>query len=352
MEPQLRQSWPPPSAPRPIVLIGAGGIVNDDHLPAYRKAGFAVQGVFDIDRDRARATAQKWSIDRLYDSLAQALAEPGVVFDVAVPPEYEFEVVSQLPDGATALLQKPMGADLADARRIREACKSENLTAAVNFQLRFAPMMLAARSAMDQGILGEVVDVEFHLNLRTPWEIFPFVKKLKRCEIQVHSIHYLDLCRHLLGEPLGVYARSVKHPTFPDLASTRSTIILDYGPMKRCALSINHVYEFGPDHECATVSIQGTQGALRVSLGLLLDYPQGKPETLELCAGKGLPWRSIPVNGRWFPDGFVGTMSNLQRFAAGEDQRLLSHYDDAYRTMALVEACYASDASGGTPIPE
>jgi hypothetical protein len=58
----------------------------------------------------------------------------------------------------------------------------------------------------------------------------------------------------------------------------------------------------------------------------------------------------VSIDGRWFPDGFVGTMSNLQRFAAGEDARLVSGVDDAFATMALVEACYQSDASGGTPI--
>ncbi|MGN6103204.1 MAG: gfo/Idh/MocA family oxidoreductase, partial [Devosia sp.] len=41
----LRQSWPRPSTPRPIVIVGAGGIVGDAHLPAYRLAGFRVAGL-------------------------------------------------------------------------------------------------------------------------------------------------------------------------------------------------------------------------------------------------------------------------------------------------------------------
>jgi hypothetical protein len=45
-------------------------------------------------------------------------------------------------------------------------------------------------------------------------------------------------------------------------------------------------------------------------------------------------------------------MSNLQRFVAGEDLALISPVDDAIRTMALVEACYQSSASGGTPVPK
>ena len=35
-----------PSEKRPIYIIGAGGIVNDAHLPAYKIAGYNVQGVF------------------------------------------------------------------------------------------------------------------------------------------------------------------------------------------------------------------------------------------------------------------------------------------------------------------
>jgi predicted dehydrogenase len=144
----------------------------------------------------------------------------------------------------------------------------------------------------------------------------------------------------------------VQHPSYPDLASTKTSIILDYGQRVRCALSINHNYEFGPADECADVRIQGTDGAARISLGLLLNYPTGKPETLSYRTKHDEQWIDVPIRGRWFPDGFVGVMSNLQRFAAGEDAMLWTNTDDAFETMALVEACYQSDAAGGTPIPE
>ena len=57
---ELRQSWPRPSVPKPIVIIGAGGIVIDAHLPAYRLAELPVAGVFDLDAERTRAVAEKW----------------------------------------------------------------------------------------------------------------------------------------------------------------------------------------------------------------------------------------------------------------------------------------------------
>lgn len=348
---RLRQAWPRPSSPRPIVIIGAGGIVNDAHLPAYAKAGFAVAGIFDLDVVKARQTAGKWNIAQVFDSLEQAAATPNVIFDVAVPPEQVHGILSKFPDGSAVLMQKPMGKDLDDARRIRRICRDKKLVAAVNFQLRFSPMTLAIRDAIDRGLLGDsITDVEFRLNLRTPWELFPFLTRMPRVEIQIHTVHYLDFIRGILGEPRGVWAQTIPDPRFANLASTRSSIILDYGPATRCCLSINHNYLFGPKHEAAGVSIQGLDGAVLGTLGVLLNYPEGKPDQLEVVNKKS-EWTNVPLEGRWFPDAFVGTMSNVQRFAAGEDAKLVSSVEDAYHTMALVEACYASSAQGATPIP-
>jgi predicted dehydrogenase len=57
------------------------------------------------------------------------------------------------------------------------------------------------------------------------------------------------------------------------------------------------------------------------------------------------------LRGSWFIEAFEGPMSNLQRYVASEDSSLVSPVEDALKTMALVEACYQSSASGGTPIP-
>ena len=46
---KLGHLWDLPSDPRPIVLIGAGGIVNDAHLPAYQIAKFPVLETHDIN---------------------------------------------------------------------------------------------------------------------------------------------------------------------------------------------------------------------------------------------------------------------------------------------------------------
>lgn len=345
----LRQQHPLPSAPRPIVVIGSGGIVNDAHLPAYRKAGLPVAGVFDIDTARARQVAQQWDIATAYGSLAEALAVPGCVFDVAAPPTAHAEILEQLPRGAAVLIQKPMGLDLDAASHIRAVCRDRELTAAVNFQLRFAPMMLGVADALRQGLLGRLVDIEVHLSLVTPWHLFPHLKPNPRVEIVSHSIHYLDLIRALAGNPRGVLARTYGHPA-TDLAQTRTSAILDYGSDLRVTLSINHHHDFGRRFQDASFRFEGDRGAALVKLGLLLNYPAGEPDELWIAANGG-PWEQVPLAGGWFPDAFIGTMSNLQRFAAGEDAVLCSSVEDAWQTMALVEACYRSNVAAATAVP-
>lgn len=341
----LVQAHPLPARPAPIVIIGTGGIVADAHLPAYRKAGFPVAGLYDRDRTRATALARSWNVPRVFDTLEEAAAEESVVFDVAVPPVAQWDVLEALPPGAAVLLQKPLGLDLAHATTLRGLCRERRLTAAVNFQLRFSPMMLAVRDALDRGLLGRLIDVEVHLNLVTPWHLFPHLKPNPRVEILSHSIHYLDLIRSIAGNPQGVFARTVGHPA-SDLAQTRTSAILDYGTDLRVALSINHHHDFGRKFQDASFRFEGDGGAAMVKLGLLLDYPEGEPDELWI-ATREVPWTEVPLVGRWFPDAFIGPMANLQRVHSGEDSILRTAVDDAWQTMALVEACYAANARPG-----
>jgi predicted dehydrogenase len=345
---ELRQSWPRPTAPRPVVIIGAGGIVNDAHLPAYRMAGFEVAGLYDIDRRRAETLAEKWQL-RAFSSLDAATADSSVVFDLATPPVAHLDVLDQLPDGATVLIQKPMGSDLDDATAIVNSARRKQLVAAVNFQLRFSPMMLAVADAVERGLLGRLIDVEIHLNLATPWHLFPFLKGAERVEIAVHSIHYLDLIRAFLGNPAGVHARTLGHPA-TDLAQTRTSAILDFPDHVRCTLSINHNHDFGRDFQDASIRFEGDRGVAIVKLGLLLNYPEGEPDELWIKL-EDSDWRQVALQGGWFPHAFIGTMSNLQRFAAQEDATLVTSVEDAWHTMALVEACFRSARSPATPVP-
>ncbi len=333
------QAWKRASNPRPIVIIGAGGIVRTAHIPAYRKLEYPIVGVYDIRMDAAVDTAAAFGIGVVFSSIEKAAGLRGVVFDVAVPGNQILSVLQRLPDGAAALIQKPMGETLAEARKILDLCQAKKLKAAINFQLRFSPNMLTLRDLLAQNALGTVTDIEVRVVDRQPWELWPFLKGAPRLEVLYHSIHYLDAIRFLFGEPEEVYCRAISHPEMPEFPDTRSTIILDYGNRIRCSLVLNHSHRYGEKHQVSEFKVEGTGGAAVLTMGVNLDYPTGKPDTMEVALGTS-DWQAIPLRGSWFIEAFEGPMSNLQRFVAGEDDVLITSVDDAIRTMALVEACY------------
>ena len=52
--PEYQQSWPMPKNPIPIVVFGAGSIVSDAHLPAYKMSNLPIKGIYDPDHEKAK----------------------------------------------------------------------------------------------------------------------------------------------------------------------------------------------------------------------------------------------------------------------------------------------------------
>ncbi len=353
---ELSQSPELPQSPRPITLIGAGGIVKDAHLPAYRLAGFEVEGIYDLDPKRASALASEFAIERVADSLDQAIdaAPANTVFDLAVPAHAILDIIEDLPDGSAVLIQKPMGENIGQAEKILQTCQRKKLKAAVNFQLRYAPYILAAKQMLAEGTIGSLHDIEVRVNVYMPWHLWSFLEGLPRVEILYHSVHYIDLIRSFLGNAQSVFAHTLKHPGSPNLEATRTNILLNYGEQVRATISTNHGHKYGLKHQESYLKLEGSRGAIKIQIGLLMNYPDGEADWFEYCTFENdsdTPiWKSIKLEGSWYPHAFIGTMASLMRYANNETSELPTSVADAYNTMATVEAAYASSATGGSPI--
>ncbi len=340
-----------PETSMPIIIIGAGGIVGDAHLPAYKKAGFQVLGITNRTKEKAEKLAAQWNIPNAYGSIADAIAAApeNAVYDITIVPENFVESLDQLPDGSAVLMQKPMGDNYGQSQEILALCRRKKLVAAINCQLRFAPFVNAARYLIEAGFIGELYDMEIRVTVNTPWHLFPFVFDRPRLEIQYHSIHYIDLIRSFLGDPKSVMAKTLRHPE-KSLPSTRSTILIDYGNTLRAVINTNHDHVFGPTNEESFIKWEGTKGAIKAKMGLLMDYPNGLPDKFEYCLleeNKKPVWKIKKIEGSWFPEAFIGSMSNLMRFKEGSTDKLTTSVEDVIKTMAVVESAYLSSDAGG-----
>jgi predicted dehydrogenase len=342
---------------RPIIIIGAGGIVNDAHLPAYKIAGYTVAGIYDIDKQKAIDTATRFSVPVVYESLQDviSLAPSNVVFDVAVPGVEMINVLQQLPVSAAVLLQKPMGQDYEEAKQILQIARDKKMITGVNFQLRYAPFIAEARRIINDAAFGTLCDIEINVNVFTPWHLWKFLYELPRTEILYHSIHYIDLVRTFLGNPDSIYAKTTKHPLNTELPSVRSNIIMDYGEMVRANILTNHNHQFGAEHQQSYIKFEGTKGAVEIQMGLLKNYPEGEKDQFEyvlLEENKKPLWKKIDMEGSWFPHAFIGSMEQVMLAAEGKIDRPDNSVEDCIDTMACVEAAYKSDEIGGVGLQE
>jgi predicted dehydrogenase len=108
----------------------------------------------------ARKTAEKFHIPTVFNSLDELISSAEkeatkVIYDIAIPATEIYNILKQLPNDSFALVQKPMGETLEQARQIRHLCKEKNLYIAINFQLRYAPQMLFVKDLLKRGVLGK-----------------------------------------------------------------------------------------------------------------------------------------------------------------------------------------------------
>lgn len=337
----------PESHKVPIAIVGAGGIVDGAHLPAYKKAGLHVVGITDVDPEKANDVANRHGINRVYSSLDELLADPTpVIIDIAVPAAAQPEIFLKVANSKKHILaQKPMATTVAAGLRMAEAVAANQIVAGVNHQLRFEEGMAAAHKMVELGWIGTVTNMTFHVNLITPWELWPWAKDLERLEIMLHSIHYHDVMRWFLGNPRQVYCAAGRtNGQFPK-GETRTISTYVYNDGVTGLVHANHINRGGDNY--AEYRIDGDKGSIRGTMGLLYDYPVGRVDTLEVNS-LVVPtdgWTPYPVTTRWFPDAFMGTMGSVMAaIATGSPVR--SSVADNVDTLKLVAALYESMDSG------
>jgi predicted dehydrogenase len=335
-----------------IYIIGAGSIVINAHLPAYKIAGYKVAGIYDLDVEKATETGSNFAIP-VFNSINEivAAATNNAVFDIAVPASQIIAILNKLPNNAFVLLQKPMGENYQQAIQILELCKIKNITAAVNFQLRYAPFILQAKKLLPQ--LGAIYNIEINVNVYTPWHLWNFLFMAPRVEILYHSIHYIDLIRNLLGNPKTVYAKTTKNASMPQLASVCSNIIMDYGDFISANIRTNHCHNYSDEKQDAYIKIECEKGAIKINFGALINYPTGKNDTFAyiiLEDSNNPTWKEMKIDGSWFPHAFIGSMEQVILTANKKIEKPDNSVEDCINTMACVEAAYKSSEQGGVSL--
>jgi predicted dehydrogenase len=328
-----------------IGLIGCGGIVDYAHLPAYRAHGLNIRACYDLDPATARRLADKHGIPKVCATVDELLADRSIeIVDIAVPAPAQRALAERaLAAGKHLLCQKPLSENIADAEAIVAAGRAAGRKVAVNQQMRWSPGIAAAKDLVSQGLIGEPADIQIQVSVDTPFHMWPWLEASERYDLMYHTIHHLDSMRYIFGSPEWVTSVHTKYPGQTIRPETKTVTVLEYASGLQGLLAINH--HDTSDAPYATFRFMGSDGVVSGTIGLLYDYPDGRPDTLQVSS-KHLAAKtaiSVELEGSWIPGAFIGPMASLME-AIQTDGTPVTDAADNLETLRIVLAGYLSSA--------
>lgn len=334
-----------------IGCIGAGFIMADCQLVAYRQHGLNPVAITSRTRTTAESVAARHQISSVCDSVEEVVRHPKVqILDVAVPPDCQIDVIRRAlktPHRLKGILaQKPLGVSCSEAIQIVRQCEDAGVMLAVNQNMRFDQSVRACRTLLDCKVLGSPVLATIEMRAIPHW--MPWQERQGWVTLRIMSIHHLDTLRYWLGEPDRVFASVAPDPRTSEKFAHQDGIalyILEF-PGNVRASSWDDVWS-GPAREGSAADlgirwrVEGTDGLARGTIGWP-SYPERTPSTLQYSTRSDAgQWHSPTWDSVWFPDAFIGPMAELL-CALEENREPTISGRRNIATMALVDACYRS----------
>lgn len=340
---QLHLDYQPhiPEQYRPgIGIIGSGGIVRMAHLPAYKKHGLNVVGIYDISSAATQAAQELMPSLHIFETLDELLGCSEIeVVDIATHPAQRVELIQRaLAAGKHILSQKPFAPDLVTARGLVEEAEGRGLKLAVNQNGRWSPAWRVATLLLQQGAIGSVLAVTHLFEISFDWRTGTTFDLIPHSTTYDYAIHWIDITRCWLeqSELAEVRAREYRTPNQPAGSKTAWGMSAEFSYRDGANALIRSIGGTPTKRAGHPFWIHGTEGTIRGS-ALGNDF-------IEL-EHNGI-FSRFDLKGTWFPDGFAGTMGELLN--AIEEQR--EPYNSARHNLLTLEmtlaACQSEDADG------
>jgi predicted dehydrogenase len=329
-----------------VGVIGCGQIMQFAHLPIYQRLGIRVVWAYDVDSVQRDAVIERCPGARAADSYRAIADAPDIDFvDVAIPPLAQEEVtVACLDGGKHVLCQKPLARNAFDADKIARHARTRDRHVVVNHQMRWSPLIRHTANLVNSGEFGQLIYGNFNLIRFGVVAPSHWISREPRLTCLFNTIHLIDSCRFLFGEPELVrgFVETEASRNIAGDVSVALVLRFTSGAM----ISITDRLTNRPQPIKADVVLEGTDGVVYGRIGLWDNYPHPSPDVVWFHGVS----RAMPLllgdQECWMPDAFVGPISEI---AAVIRHGVLPTVtaDEAVRTLKVVDAIYASSEAGG-----
>lgn len=141
-----------------VAVLGTGAIAQVAHLPILsRMRGVELAAVFDSDRAKARAIAERLGVSRVSRSAEELWSDPEIDAVIVCTPSHlhEEQVLEGISSGKHVFCEKPLALTAEGARRILET-EGADSRLVVGMNQRFRPDAVALKSFVAGSELGEL----------------------------------------------------------------------------------------------------------------------------------------------------------------------------------------------------
>lgn len=323
-----------------IVLVGCGGIARH-HLEAYRDAGLSVQALVDVNLEAATVLRDRFYPDaRVFHNYQDALRGTDAgIFDIATHPQVRPNIIREcLRARRHVLSQKPFVLDLDAGRQLVDLADEMGVYLAVNQNGRWAPHFSYMREAVAEGLLGETFALRMSVDWDHTWVAGTAFEHVKHLVLYDYAIHWFDMVRCLLphSKVERVYATTTRTPHQTIMPALLGQVLVELDNAQ-ATLTFDAMVCHAPQER---TYLAGTQG-VALSLG---KGNNDQEVTLTTDEGEYRP----TLIGKWFPDGFRGTMCELLTSIHEKRPVQISGADNLH-SLGL---CFAAIESARTGIPK
>ena len=194
-------------------IIGAG-FIGMDHAAAYQAdPGAELVAIVDANAKRAAEAGAMLGVPGLPDYREMLKSVKPDAVSICVPTALHLPVARDAAAaGAHILLEKPMGATVADCDEIARAARSANVRLMLGYTHRFHRELIHAKELISNGRLGQLLLASdmFSFGEIGPWPAWYYSRELSGGgELMHDGVHSVDRLAWLIGSPIvEVYGRT------------------------------------------------------------------------------------------------------------------------------------------------
>lgn len=148
-------------------IIGCGDVTERKSGPTYQKTdGFALHAVMRRDAAKAADYALRHGVPKHYADADALINDPDIdAVYIATPPDtHKYYALKVAEAGKPCCIEKPMAPSHEECVAICEAFENKGLPLFVAYYRRSLPRFLQIKSWIDEGSIGEVRHVNWHLS--------------------------------------------------------------------------------------------------------------------------------------------------------------------------------------------